>query len=268
MRLEVAAADWFELLDPPVKEIKIDPNEISVAYFRIKAQDFGRQPFKVTAIGSKMSDAIQKEVTVYPNGKRSPSPARPPDPRHSPWQQPVKIPADAIPGTQKLIVKIYPGMLSQVVEGLDGILRMPNGCFEQTSSTTYPNVLVLDYLKTTNQAAPEVQMKAEQYINLGYQRLTTFEVKSSGGFSLFGDAPADRMLTAYGLQEFSDMSRVHDVDPALLKRAAQMPVQPAKRATVRGRTTAGWCTKHLAEPGQRPPAGDRLHHLEPGGRRF
>jgi hypothetical protein len=63
-------------------------------------------------------------------------------------------------------------------------------------------------------------MKAEEYINLGYQRLTTFEVQSSGGFSLFGEDPADRMLTAYGLQEFSDMSRVHAVDPALLRRAA------------------------------------------------
>jgi uncharacterized protein YfaS (alpha-2-macroglobulin family) len=77
------------------------------------------------------------------------------------------------------MVKIYPGVLSQVVEGLDSMLRMPYGCFEQTSSTTYPNVLVLDYLKTTNQAAPEVQMKAEEYINLGYQRLTTFEVAAA-----------------------------------------------------------------------------------------
>jgi hypothetical protein len=78
----------------------------------------------------------------------------------------------------------------------------------------------LDYLKATNQASPETQMKAEEYINLGYQRLTTFEVQSSGGFSLIGDPPADRMLTAYGLQEFADMSRVHDVDPALVRRAA------------------------------------------------
>ena len=29
------------------------------------------------------------------------------------------------------------------------------------------------------------------------------------------------MLTAYGLQEFSDMSRVHDVDPAMIERAAR-----------------------------------------------
>ena len=118
---------------------------------------------------------------------------------------------------------------------------MPNGCFEQTSSTTYPNVLVLDYLKSTNQASPETQFKAEEYINLGYQRLTTFEV-SSGGFSLFGDAPADRMLTAYGLQEFADMSRVHDVDPAMIQRAAEWLLR-SKPATARGRTTAAWCTR-------------------------
>ena len=59
----------------------------------------------------------------------------------------VSMPAQAIPGTQAITVKIYPGVMSQVVEGLDSILRMPNGCFEQTSSTTYPNVLVLDYLQ-------------------------------------------------------------------------------------------------------------------------
>jgi hypothetical protein len=63
-------------------------------------------------------------------------------------------------------------------------------------------------------------MLAEGYINQGYQRLVTFEVGSTGGFSLFGDAPADRMLTAYGLQEFADMSRVFPVDPAISQRAA------------------------------------------------
>jgi uncharacterized protein YfaS (alpha-2-macroglobulin family) len=220
VRLELEQAGWFELLDESSKEIAIAANDITVAYFRIRAKDFGSHPFKVTAWGSAMSDAIQKDVRVYPDGKQilfTQSDRLTPG---SPIRQIVDIPPDAIPGTQSLVVKIYPGILSQVVEGLDSILRMPYGCFEQTSSTTYPNVLVLDYLKTTNQASPETQFKAEEYINLGYQRLTTFEVGGSGGFSLFGDPPPDRMLTAYGLQEFSDMSRVHNVDPALVQRAA------------------------------------------------
>jgi hypothetical protein len=82
---------------------------------------------------------------------------------------------------------------------------------------TYPNVLVLDYLKSTKQARPEIQMKAEQYINVGYQRLLSFEVKG-GGFSWFGDAPAHKVLTSYGLLEFRDMSRVHQVDENVITR--------------------------------------------------
>jgi len=225
VRLELEPAAWFELLDEQSKELQVAPNEISVVYFRVKARDFGRQAFKVTAWGTRMSDAIQKEVRVYPEGKEilfSSSDRLTPG---TPVTASVSIPAEAVPGTQRLSVKIYPGVVSQVIEGLESILRMPNGCFEQTSSTTYPNVLVMDYLKASGQSAPEVQMKAEEYINLGYQRLATFEVQGSGGFSLFGDAPADRMLTAYGLQEFSDMSRVHDVDPALIERAAEWLMQ-------------------------------------------
>jgi len=60
-------------------------------------------------------------------------------------------------------------------------------------------------------------MKAEQYINVGYQRLLSFEVKG-GGFEWFGNAPAHKVLTSYGLLEFNDMSQVHAVDPAVIAR--------------------------------------------------
>lgn len=221
VRLELELADWFELLDEQEKVIQIGGNDISVVYFRIRAVDFGSMPFKVTAWGSQMSDAILKHVRVYPNGRQINHTSSDRLEPGTPVLENVSIPVDAIVGTQNLFVKIYPGVVSQIVEGLDSILRMPFGCFEQTSSTTYPNVLVMDYLQTTGQVSPEVQFKAEEYINLGYQRLTTFEVAGSGGFSLFGDAPADRMLTAYGLQEFTDMSRVHNVDQDFINRAAE-----------------------------------------------
>lgn len=220
VRLEVQPESWFELLDEPVKEMTIPANDINVVYFRIRALDFGAQPFQVTAIGSKMSDAIRKEVRVYPDGMPiTQNASNVLNPGQTASEQ-VFIPAETVAGTQKVIVKIFPGMVAQVVDGLEGILRMPNGCFEQTSSSAYPNVLVMDYLNSTGKAAPEVQMQAEEYLNIGYQRLLTFEVEG-GGFSLFGDAPADRMLTAYGLQEFSDMARVMDVDPQLTVRAAR-----------------------------------------------
>ncbi len=80
-------------------------------------------------------------------------------------------------------------------------------------------MLVLDYLKTTGQANPEVQLTAEKYVATGYQRLLTFEV-SGGGFSLFGQPPAEVFLTAYGLMEFNDMAKVYPVDRELIDRTA------------------------------------------------
>jgi len=41
--------------------------------------------------------------------------------------QTVTIPADAVPDASKLIVKIYPGVFSQVLEGTEGMLRLPGG---------------------------------------------------------------------------------------------------------------------------------------------
>src|SRR5262249_51272879 len=39
-----------------------------------------------------------------------------------------------------------------------------------------------------------------------------------GGFDWYGRGPANVRLTAYGLMEFEDMARVHEVDPKLIER--------------------------------------------------
>jgi uncharacterized repeat protein (TIGR01451 family) len=73
---------------------------------------------------------------------------------------------------------------------------------------------------TTDQLTPEIEMKARQYVNLGYQRLLTFE-SPGGGFDWYGREPGKPILTAYGLMEFADMEKVHYVDPAMIKRTQQ-----------------------------------------------
>lgn len=227
--LDVAAASWFEFVDggqgtAEQLTFSVQPNEVSAAYIPIRVTDFGRNEFRITATGSAMSDAVLKEVEVLPEGKAI---ATADSGKLDAMQRfTVTIPAEAVPGTAKVTVKVYPGIVSQIIDGLEGMLQQPYGCFEQTSSTTYPNVLVLDYLKTTRQANPRIQLQAERFINLGYQRLLSFEVNSpSGGFSLFGEPPAQTMLTAYGLMEFTDMSQVSYVDPALLDRTANFLLQ-------------------------------------------
>ncbi len=215
VRLKVEKEDWFELLSEPEIVFKINAGDVSVRHFRIRVKEFGRKQFTVFAYGEKMNDAIRREIEIIPDGREVWETVN--DRLEGNIEKTITIPSNSIEGASNIIVKIYPGAFSQLVEGLDKLLRMPFGCFEQTSSVTYPNVLVTDYMKRTKKINPELQMKAEQYINLGYQRLLTFEVKG-GGFSWFGDPPANKVLTAYGVMEFSDMAKVHDVDPNVIQR--------------------------------------------------
>src|SRR5215471_5673696 len=89
---------------------------------------------------------------------------------------------------------------------------------EQTSSSAYPNILVVDYVKKARVASSsEFLMKAEQYLNVGYQKLLTFE-RPGGGFDWWGSGEPLVWLSAYGLQEFHDMARVFPVDPGVIRR--------------------------------------------------
>jgi hypothetical protein len=211
----VSEAPWFTLEGDASRTVAMKANDVKSVSFPITVKQFGSHALTVTARGDNLSDAVQRTIEVVPDGKEVDTAVS--DQIEGPADRAVDIPEDAIAGASSIWVKIYPGAFSQVMDGLDGLLRMPFGCFEQTSSTTYPNVLVLDYMKRAKKINPRIQMTAEQYINIGYQRLLTFECKS-GGFSWFGDEPANQILTAYGLLEFSDMSHVSDVDPALLTR--------------------------------------------------
>jgi len=218
IRLDLERGDWFELLDDATKTVNIKAEDVGVAYFRLRVKKIGNHRITVTARGSEMSDAMQRSIEVVPDGKEIRNVIN--DRIDSDVKRTVVIPKEAIADASNILVKIYPGVFSQAVEGLDSMLRMPFGCFEQTSSVTYPNILVLDYLKTTGKVSPELQMKAEGYINVGYQRLVSYEV-AGGGFSWFGNPPAHQVLTAYGLMEFSDMSRVYEVDPNVIHRTQE-----------------------------------------------
>ncbi len=88
---------------------------------------------------------------------------------------------------------------------------------EQTSSSAYPNILVADYVKKARVASPQILMKAEEYLNVGYQKLLTFE-RPGGGFDWWGNGPPLVWLSAYGLHEFSDMAKVYPIDKGVIER--------------------------------------------------
>jgi hypothetical protein len=217
VRIELQQEPWFELLDGDglVRTLVVQPNEPTAVKFRIKANKIGMQPLLIKANGTKMSDAVRRSVEVAPNGQKFEKAIT--DRLAGKVSQTLEIPENALPDASKIMVRIYPGVMSQVVEGLDGMLRIPNGCFEQTSSSAYPNILIIDYLRKNKISSPKLMMEAEKLLQLGYQRLLTFE-RPGGGFDWWGRDPALVWLSAYGLQEFSDMSKVYPIDRGIIER--------------------------------------------------
>ncbi len=139
----------------------------------------------------------------------------------------IVLPDHWIKGTLKCQVQVYPSTLADLQKGLEALLRDPNGCFEQTSSSNYPNILVLQYLKESNQTKPAIERRAHELLDSGYQKLVSFECLNTAqnkkeGYEWFGGTtPAHEALTAYGLMEFRDMAKVHEVDAAMMRRTHQ-----------------------------------------------
>ncbi len=218
VRLELSTSSGIEALDGKTRETTLGPGAVSAVYFKVAARQAGYEDLTVTGYGSKMHDAIKRTVEVQPDGREFAA-------SDSGWLKGAvtysfTIPGESVPGSGDIQVKLYPGILSQVVEGLEKILKMPYGCFEQTSSTVYPNILAVQYMKKTGKLNANIETTAKQYLNAGYQRLLTFEVQG-GGFSLYGQAPASTWLSAYALAEFNDMKAVHEIDERIIERTAQ-----------------------------------------------
>lgn len=63
-----------------------------------------------------------------------------------------------------------------------------------------------------------MMLKAESMLNVGYQKILTFE-RPGGGFDWWGRDPALVWLTAYGIQQLTALSKVKEIDMGVIERA-------------------------------------------------
>ncbi len=133
------------------------------------------------------------------------------------------LPKDYIADSLQMELNLYPSILADLQSGLSAMLQEPHGCFEQTTSSNYPNLLILDFLKSTNTLNNDVRQKAEGLLQRGYEKLRSFESPRKDGngregYEWFGASPPHEALTAYGLLEFRDMQKVYPVNAEMVKR--------------------------------------------------
>lgn len=199
-----------------LKNVIIESNQVKTIYYSIRAgNNIGESSINISVNSDKYSDAISSKLTVrqinfpyyfYFSGKNAGQ------------TQTVDI-SEVIPGTLTAEAVSYSEMLDQLFDGVESIFREPYGCFEQLSSSTFPNIFAMQLLKATSQDKPEVYDRALKYLEIGYNKLAAYEVKKTGGFEWYGGSPAHEVLSAYGLVEFYEMGKVYNkVDKAMLDR--------------------------------------------------
>ena len=134
----------------------------------------------------------------------------------------VELPADTVPGSVRASLDYKKVGVDMFLSGLENMVREPYGCFEQTSSTTFPMVMLLQYLANLPEQTEQlikIRVEAEEKMKRGIKRLLGYECKS-GGFEWFGSDPGHVTLTAYGIWQFMEMNELGDnVDVNVIDRA-------------------------------------------------
>ncbi len=228
VEINLEPQEWFTLLGTSSAVKELEAGEVTSVHFAVRVNEVGWHSVTVSGQGSAMSDAVMRSVEVKPDGAEVAATTTgtlvglseaPED--HA--QVKVQFPDDAVPGSPRALVSVSSGVPSAVAtQGLDAMLQMPTGCFEQTTATAWPNVLILKYLQAAQQSSPELEMKAVSLINTGYQRILTFETEQ-GGFNWWeGDKFGNTILSAIAIQMLTDTREVHDaVELAVVNRTSQ-----------------------------------------------
>lgn len=205
----------LKVLHPLSNTISLDPNQGITLFLKVLVNDLpGKEKIGLKFEGSGFREEIIQPVQTISKGF----------PRQISVSSKEKhlartfVIEDPLKGSVKASFTAFPDATGELLAGIESILREPHGCFEQTSSSTYPNVMVLNLLESSKAEMPEVRKKAKDLIGKGYSKLVSYETQEKG-YEWFGSVPAHISLTAYGLVEFEDMSRVwSSVDQEMIGR--------------------------------------------------
>jgi CD109 antigen len=247
VHVELAEADWFELLDPAVQKVSVGANSVGLASFLIEPKELGRNTLEVTLRSVRRADAVRKELLVEPEGTQRELVTNGMLRAGQTIMLDANVPACSVPGSEKLLLTITPSLVAQSINGIDNLLEMPYGCGEQNMIFFAPDVEILRYLDATGQLTPEVRAKAEHFITCGYQRELTYR-REDGSFSAFGDSDesGSLWLTAFVLGTFGGARDVQTIDETVLASASE------------------WIESHQLADGSWEPVGF-LHHREMTG---
>ncbi len=127
----------------------------------------------------------------------------------------IDIPS-IIPGTLSSSYQVFDNSAVRMFEDLERLKREPHGCFEQLSSTVYPNIFILNYLKSAKKINTETEKEVIQNLKKGFQKMLSYKQKD-GGFGYFSSSESDVSISAFALLEFTDLKKYVNIESKILQ---------------------------------------------------
>ncbi|MAG56172.1 MAG: hypothetical protein CMJ83_07775 [Planctomycetes bacterium] len=257
----VSDASTVALVGPPSRTVEVSSHQTGAVTFRLRANAAGTVEVRIEARSGSLVDAYAAPVVVAPLGRAVENST----PLTAAKDKPARLEIDvgsSTPGATLQLV-VWPDTASAALDGLDGLLQRPTGCCEQTATTMLPMAIATDRLQAAGRLTKQQRQRAKTWLTDGRNRILGFEVATTGGFSLYGHAPADPAVTAYALLALMNMRRhTGESDSGAKTRALEWLAKTldgdgawSTRGATPGtaiRTTA-YVAGLLALAGERPP---------------
>uniref|UniRef100_A0A1Q3FP24 CD109 antigen n=1 Tax=Culex tarsalis TaxID=7177 RepID=A0A1Q3FP24_CULTA len=234
------------------KTVEVASNSGRTVSFMIRPTKLGHITIKVTATTALAGDGVERQLLVEPEGlPQYVNKAAFVDLRSTPEVMKnftVEVPKNAVPDSTRVEVSVIGDVLGSTVQNLDSLIRMPYGCGEQNMLNFVPNIVVLDYLKGTDQLTSKIEEKAKKFMESGYQRELTYR-HDDGSFSAFGnsDPKGSTWLTAFVARSFRQAASHISVEEAIIDKALE------------------WLSDQQASNGSFPEVGKVSHKDMQGG---
>ncbi|XP_011686942.1 PREDICTED: CD109 antigen-like isoform X7 [Wasmannia auropunctata] len=234
------------------KKVDVKANSGSSVSFMIIPKELGYINIKATANSVLAGDSVEHKLLVNAEGETQyKNEAVFLDLRNAEQggaNVTINIPNNAVPGSENIQISAVGDILGPSIPNLANLIRMPYGCGEQNMLNFVPNIVILNYLKNTNQLTQAVQSKALKYLDIGYQQELTYR-HTDGSFSAFGmsDPSGSTWLTAFVAKSFKQAAEYIAIEDRIINDALQ------------------WLSNHQAPNGSFPEVGKVSHRDMQGG---
>ncbi|XP_031630826.1 CD109 antigen-like isoform X2 [Contarinia nasturtii] len=206
------------------KTVHVNANEGTGVSFMVKPKKIGPMTIKVTARAPRAGDGVERILNVEPEGVAQVEnlamiiDLR--DKTQFDGNFTFIIPKNAVSDSTKIEISAVGDLLGGSVKNMEKLIKMPYGCGEQNMLNFVPNIVIMDYLRTTNQLSPAVELKAVTFMDAGYQRELSYK-HEDGSFSAFGkrDKSGSTWLTAFVARSFIQASKYIQVEQRIINEA-------------------------------------------------